>query len=183
MTSAMPIYEFYCGACHRVFSFLSRTINTSARPACPKCGQPELSRRVSAFAISKGRKDEPAPTGGPGGMPDMDDPRMEKAMEALMGEAEGMNEEDPRQAARLMRKIFDATGMPMKSGMEEAIRRMESGEDPDKIEQEMGDVFEEDPFGGDSPLGPGGDLSSTRPGRKSLRRVLPPTVDPALYEM
>jgi uncharacterized protein (DUF1778 family) len=85
-------------------------------------------------------------------MPDMDDPRLEKAMEALAGEAEGMNEGDPRQAARLMRKIFDATGMPMKTGMEEAIRRMESGEDPEKIEQEMGDVFEEDPFGGDSPL-------------------------------
>jgi putative FmdB family regulatory protein len=178
----MPIYEFYCGTCHRVFSFLSRSINTSARPACPKCGQPELTRRVSAFAISKGRKEAPA-AASPGGMPEMDDPRLEKAMEALAGEAEGMNEEDPRQAARLMRKIFDATGMPMKSGMEEAIRRMESGEDPEKIEQEMGDVFEEDPFGGDSPLGAGGDAPGARAGRKSLRRVLPPTVDPALYEM
>ena len=179
----MPIYEFYCGTCHRVFNFLSRSINTSARPACPKCGQPELSRRVSSFAISKGRKEAPAATAGPEGMPDMDDPRMEKAMEALAGEAEGMNEDDPRQAARLMRKIFGATGMPIKGGMEEALRRMESGEDPEKIEQEMGDVFEEDPFGGDSPLGPGGSEGSGSAARWALRRVLPPSVDPVLYEM
>ena len=62
-------------------------------------------------------------------------------MEALAGEFEGVDEEDPRQAARLMRKLYDATGMKLGAGVEEAIRRMESGEDPDKIEKDVESVL------------------------------------------
>ena len=105
-----------------------------------------MTRRVSAFAISKGRKEEPKPEAPPG--PDVDEGRLERAMEALAGEMDTIDENDPKQGARLMRKLFSATGLPVGAGMEEALRRMEGGEDPEKIEEEMGDVFEEDPFGG-----------------------------------
>jgi hypothetical protein len=56
---------------------------------------------------------------------------------------------------------------------------MESGEDPEKVEAEMGDVFEEDPFaaGGGAPPEPKERLARLR------RRLLPPSVDPELYEM
>ena len=61
----------------------------------------------------------------------------------------------------------------MGPGMEEALRRMQAGEDPDQIEEQMGDVLErEDPFAG------GG-----APGLKELRRRLPPSRDETLYEM
>lgn len=80
-------------------------------------------------------------------MPPIDEARMEKAMAMLAREAEGIDEDDPRQAAMLMRKFSDATGITMGPGMEEALRRMEKGEDPDKIEEEMGDLLEdEEPF-------------------------------------
>lgn len=165
----MPIYEFYCDDCHRVYSFLSRAIDTRKHPSCPRCGRPDLSRRVSAFAISKGRKE---PTLGGEGT-EQADQRLQQAMESLAGGAEGMDGEDPRQAARVMRRLFDDAGMPMGAGMQEALRRMEAGEDPEKIETEMGDVFEEDPFAADVKKGLG-----------SLRHKLrPPTVDPGLYEM
>ncbi len=61
-----------------------------------------------------------------------------------------------------MRRLFEATGMPVGAGMEEALRRMESGEDPEKIEEEMGDVMED-------PLAPkeGVSLRATGPGRRS----------------
>jgi hypothetical protein len=46
-----------------------------------------------------------------------------------------------------MRKLTDMTGLALGSGMTEALRRMEKGEDPDQIEAEMGDLLEgEDPF-------------------------------------
>jgi putative FmdB family regulatory protein len=167
----MPIYEFYCTDCHRIFSFLSRSVNTQKRPACPRCARPELERRVSAFAISKGTK-EPASGAGPEGMPEMDEAKLASAMESLEGEAEGLNEDDPRQSARMMRKLFGATGMPMDAGMEEALRRMEAGEDPDKIEEEMGDVFAEGAMGGGEP----------RRGAAAPRRSRP-SVDPELHEM
>jgi len=179
----MPIYEFYCPRCHRVLHFLSRRVNTDKTPSCPRCGGAELSRRASPFAISKGRKEEEKPKRPPG--PDVDEARLERAMEALGGDMESLDENDPRQGAHLMRKIFDATGMPVGSGMEEALRRMEAGEDPEKIEEEMGDVLEEDPFGG-LLGGEAGDEGAGGGATKSLgrlRRMLPPSVDPELYEM
>jgi hypothetical protein len=76
-----------------------------------------------------------------------DEQKMEKAMGMLAAQAETMDENDPRQAADLVRKLTDMTGMELGPGMQEALSRMESGEDPDKIEAEMGDLLEnEDPF-------------------------------------
>jgi putative FmdB family regulatory protein len=178
----MPIYEFYCRHCHRVYSFLSRTVSTGKTPACPRCGQVDLARRASAFAISKGRKEEPRAEAPPG--PELDESRLERAMEALAGDMDSIDENDPKQGALLMRKLFSATGMPLGGGMEEALRRMEAGEDPEKIEEEMGDVFEEDPLGG--LLGAEGaakDPGEARKGLGRLRRMLPPSHDPELHEM
>jgi len=42
----------------------------------------------------------------------------------------------------------------MPKEMNEAIRRLESGEDPEKIEEDMGEVF--DQFMGEEEGGPGG---------------------------
>jgi putative FmdB family regulatory protein len=178
----MPIYEFYCRHCHRVLSFLSRAVNTERIPACPRCGKADLARRASAFAISKGRREEPKPETPPG--PDIDEARLEKAMEALAGDMESIDENDPKQGAHLMRKLFSATGMPVAAGMEEALRRMEAGEDPEKIEEEMGDVFEQDPFSG-LMGGEGGDKEPDEGKRNlgRLRRMLPPAHDPELHEM
>ena len=140
----MPIYEFYCKQCNTIYKFFSRTINTSRIPLCPKCNSSEMERAMSTFAtLSKssdsGEDDHM--------MPDLDESKMEQAMAMLAREAEGMNEDDPKQAANLMRKLTEMTGMKMGSGMEEAISRLERGEDPDQIEAEMGDLLEnEDPF-------------------------------------
>ena len=76
------------------------------------------------------------------GMPPIDESRMEKAMAMLAKEADKMNEEDPKQAANLMRKLTEATGLKMGAGMEEALARLEKGEDPDQIEKELGDLLE-----------------------------------------
>ena len=77
-------------------------------------------------------------------MPEMDDPKMEQAMESLMRESEGLDENDPRQLAAMMRKLHQTAGMPLDGKTDEAIRRMEAGESPEKIEEEMGDLFGED---------------------------------------
>ena len=168
----MPVYEFYCADCHTVFSFLSRKVNTSKRPDCPRCGKARLARKASSFAISKGRAET---DGSDEGLPEFDEARMEQAMASIAQEAEGMSEEDPRQMARLMRKLYDSTGLQLGEGIEEAIRRMEAGEDPEKIEEEMGDLMEtEDPLAG----GGGKKLS-----RALRRRLRPPSVDDTLYEL
>jgi hypothetical protein len=98
---------------------------------------------MSAFAtIGKAKEnDEDNPLAG------MDEAKMERALAGLMREAEQVNEDDPRQMANLMRKFADATGLDLGEPMHEAIARMEAGEDPEQIEQEMGDLMDgEEPF-------------------------------------
>jgi len=135
----MPIYEFYCSKCHTVFNFFSRTVNTTKKPACPKCNQKNLTRQPSLFAVT-GNAREP---GGPDDLP-LDEGKMEQAARALANEAEKIDENDPRQAANLMRRLTDMTGLKMGDGMDEALSRMERGEDPEQIEAEMGDLLEKD---------------------------------------
>jgi putative FmdB family regulatory protein len=165
----MPIYEFYCADCHTIFNFLSRRVDTEKRPPCPRCGQAQMQRRVSLFNVSKGRKETEE-----GALGDVDEARMEQVLASMASEMEGLDENDPRQAARLMRKLYDATGLKVGPGIEEAIRRMEAGEDPEQIETEMGDVLEaEDPFS----LRAGTGLKALR------QQFLPPRTDDTLYEL
>ena len=127
---------------------------------------------MSRFAISSGQSSNDPPAG-----PDLDidDEKMEQAMMQMAGEFENVNEDDPKAMASMMRKLMSTTGMNMGEGMEEAIRRMEAGEDPDKVEEDLGDVLDgEDPFG----LGEGGSLKGF-----ARRFTEAPNVDPEVYDM
>ena len=98
-------------------------------------------------------------------------------MAAMAHEVDNLNEDDPRQMARVMRKLFDGAGLSVGAGMEEAIRRMEAGEDPDKIEEEMGDLLD-----GDDEVMLGAAPGGSR--LRSLRRRLrAPELDETLYEL
>jgi len=138
----MPIYEFYCDDCNMIFNFFSRTINTTKVPKCPKCHRNDLKRQMSAFSFTGKAKESDDENDLP-----FDEKKMETAMQMLAGEADKVNEDDPKQAADLMRKLTEMTGMELGPGMQEALRRMEAGEDPEKVEAEMGSILEEeDPF-------------------------------------
>ncbi len=138
----MPIYEFYCPDCNTIFSFFSRGVDTRTRPNCPRCKTRPLARQMSTFAIA-GRAKEDAD----GDDLPFDEAKMGQAMQMLAGQAEGMDEDDPRQAAGLMRKLTEMTGMKLGHGMEEALSRMEKGDDPEQIESELGELMEsEEPF-------------------------------------
>ncbi len=166
----MPIYEFYCRKCNTIFSFFSRSVDTEKIPFCPRCKRTKLERQMSIFAKVARGKDKGESPGEDA--PPFDEVKMEKAMAMLASEADNLNEEDPRQAAQLLRKLTDATGLNLGPGMEEALSRMEKGEDPEKVEEEMGDVLEaEDPF---SFAGP-----TARKGKKRPK----PRVDETLYDL
>lgn len=159
----MPIYEYLCPACNRVYSFFTQSVSGDKEPLCPKCGATELEKQVSRFAFVRGgsaaRAKGEAVGGlggesgdlGPGGGPDFDDPKVEREMMRLMRDMEHIDESDPRQLGRLMRRMSDLSGEGMDAEFEEAVRRLEAGEDPEKIEADMGDLF-----GGDDPDGMGG---------------------------
>ena len=142
----MPIYEFACPQCRRIFSFLSKRVNPDRLPVCPKCGNKKMSKQVSRFAMTKGLR-EPAAggegleEGGPP-MPDFDDPRVARAMAEMERDMEHLDENNPRHMAHMMKKMKDL--MPSGSVPKEldvAIKRLEAGEDPEKIEADMGDLL------------------------------------------
>ena len=62
----MPIYEFACPRCRKVYSFLSKRVAPSHTPVCPKCGSKRLSKEISRFAFLHGAP-EPAAAAGDGG--------------------------------------------------------------------------------------------------------------------
>jgi len=123
------------------------------------------------FAISKGRTEADSEP-----MPDIDEHRLEQVMSKMAAEAEHMNEDDPRQAARMMRQLYEATGLKMGGGMEEAMRRMEAGEDMDQIEADLGDALENE-----SEMF---DVANMSKNLKHVRQQYTrPLVDETLYEL
>jgi putative FmdB family regulatory protein len=159
----MPIYEFACPKCRKIFSFLSKRLNPDRLPVCPKCGNENLEKQISRFAMTRGLS-EPGTGGETGGddegsMPNLDDPRMARAMAEMEREMEHMDENNPKHMARMMRKMKDL--MPpgsMPKELDVAIKRLEAGEDPEKIEADMGDLLG-DFMGGEGGGAGGGDYT------------------------
>jgi len=156
----MPIYEFACPKCRRIYSFLAKRVSPEHLPACPKCGNKKLSKQLSRFALTRGLKETPVTASGEESgppMPDMDDPRVERAMMEMERDLEGLDENNPRHMAHMMRKMKDL--MPpgaMPKELDVAIKRLEAGEDPEKIEADLGDVLGDFMGGPDGSAGGGG---------------------------
>lgn len=166
----MPIYEFYCPSCNTIFSFFSAGVAPKTKPRCPRdCGG-GLEKRPSTFATPKRREsdDEPTP------FDDLDESRMEGAFAALAGEMEGLEDsEDPRVVSRALRRFGELTGLELGPRMQDALARLEGGEDLDQLEEE----FDRD-LGEDSD----DDLSEFfRLKKAMLKRRARPNVDPELY--
>jgi hypothetical protein len=170
----MPIFEFYCPDNHKIYSFLARSSALRDQtPRCPDDPEFRMEKRVSRFAFLRGAKEESADDPFAG----MDDAKMEALMNDMEKDMAGFddNNPDPKQMGRLMRKMTEAMGDKVPPEMREMVRRLESGEDPEKLESEFGDM------GGDE-NGEGADFLTTtvKKIRAGLRQ---PVRDPKLYEM
>ncbi len=151
----MPVYEFLCADCNRVFSFLARGPEAAKRkPACPKCGRRRMRKLISVFAAGRktaerGKAPGAAAADSTGDLGGVEDARMERAMAELARDMESLDENNPRQVAAAMRRLSDATGEGLGPEMGEMVRRLEAGEDPEKVEEDMGDALgDEGPGGG-----------------------------------
>jgi len=144
----MPIYEFACPKCRRIFNFLSKRLDPDRLPTCPRCGNKKMAKQMSRFAMTKGLKEPAAKSDDAGEEPMPDMSELERDMEHL-------DENNPKHMAHMMRKMKDLMppGMVPKE-LDVAIKRLEAGEDPEKIEEDMGDLLGD--FMGGEEGGPGG---------------------------
>ena len=82
---------------------------------------------------------------------------------------------DPREAVKVMRELASAGGLHFNKEVQEAMGRIEAGEDPEKIDETFKEVFDaENPFEeGEQQQG----------GVPWLRRLRGPDRDPKWYDM
>lgn len=123
----MPIYEFQCGRCKRRFSVFQRGFAQASEPVCPYCGSLTARRLVSRFAVIRGEAKQATDLADPAGL-------------------EGLDESDPVSLARYARKMSKELGEEMPPEFDEVVDRLESGQNPDDVEQAMG-MSEDGTFG------------------------------------
>src|SRR4051812_32457799 len=160
--SSMPIYEYYCPDNHTIYQFYAKTLaQGQTTPKCPDNPKFRLKKLVSAFAITSGGGSDEAAEKKPDAAADpVEDAKMEAAMSAMEGEFSNVDENDPKAMARMMRRMSELTGEKIDGEMEEVVRKLEEGADPDSLEEQLGGGEEPgagDPYGdGMGPGGPGG---------------------------
>jgi hypothetical protein len=189
----MPIYEYYCANNHTVYQFYAKSLAQGRlTPRCPDNPKWPLKKVVSQFAFTglaqepKADADTPAGEGGP------EDARMEAAMAAMEKEFSSVDENDPRAMARMMRRMSELTGEKIDGEMEEVVRKLEEGADPDSLEDSLGGPDEagggeEDPYGmgGGGAGGGEGDAEEKKEARmrwRIRRATTSPRRDPKLYD-
>ena len=165
----MPIYEFHCPACHKLLNFFSRRVNTATLPQCPHCAG-ALSRQVSAFSAPRNANASDELGDAP-----FDEAKMSDAMERFGDKLQTVGDavDDPRKSAELIRQFSEASGLSFNKEMRDALRRLESGEDPDAVAADMESIVDS----GADPFAP----SDRAPA--SARKTAAPEKDPTLYEM
>jgi hypothetical protein len=177
----MPIYEYYCPGNNTIYQFFAKTLAQGRTvPRCPDNPAYPMVKMMSPFAVAKKSKGdgEPAspPAAGPG---TAEDARMEAAMSAMESEFSHVDENDPRAMGRMMRRMAEMTGEKIDGDMEEVVRKLEEGADPDSLEEQFGAGDE-----GAEGAGEGEDSPAAREeARHRFRaRRRPPTSDPKLYD-
>ena len=129
----MPVYEYRCNACRRKAALFYKTYrdydaaNAGNAHTCPHCGSHDLTRLISRVAIQKPSRD----------YSNMDSGEMLSVLEGG----------DSREVGRMMHQLGqdEAVSDP---AFGEITERLMKGDDPERIEADLGDA------GGD--LGGGG---------------------------
>jgi hypothetical protein len=170
----MPIYEFYCPEKNTVYQFLARTLGYRDRvPKCPDGDGLTMERRVSRFAIiGKAKENE-----GDDPFAGIDETKMEALMADMEKSMGGLDENnpDPRQLGHFMRKMTDLMGDKTPPELREIVKRLESGEDPEKLESEFGDLAGDEEGASDALF--------SQVMKKIRGQRAQPMRDPKLYEL
>lgn len=126
----MPIYEYRCLHCRKRVSLFFRTFAAAseAKPRCPACQSEDLRRLMSRVRLMTSEESRLENLASPDSLGDVD-------------------ENDPRSVARWMRRMGQETGEDLGPEFNQVVDRLESGQSPEEIEQDLPGL------GGDEPGG------------------------------
>ena len=114
----MPIYEYRCLNCRRRFDrFMTYSEYESALVACSHCDSTNISRKIGKIRIARS-----------------DETRMDS-----LSDFEGMEnlDADPRALGQMMRRMKSEVGEEMPAEFDEVVNRLESGQSPEDIENDL----------------------------------------------
>ncbi len=118
----MPLYDYRCLDCHRSFEiYISYAEYGTRRVQCPHCQSDNIRRRLPRVRLAKSEEERIESLAD-----DFSDPNL----------VEGL-EEDPRTLGRWMRRMSQELGEEMPPEFDEVVDRLEKGQRPEEIEQEM----------------------------------------------
>jgi putative FmdB family regulatory protein len=117
----MPNYEYRCLSCRRRFEiFISFSDYGTKVVACPHCKSEDVQRKIGRVRVARS-----------------DESRMESLADPAA--LEGLDE-DPRALGRMMRQMRGEIGEEMGPEFDEVVGRLESGQSPEQIEQDLPDL-------------------------------------------
>ncbi|MBP7141525.1 MAG: FmdB family transcriptional regulator [Opitutaceae bacterium] len=173
----MPIFEFYCPDNNRIYQFYAKTLAQAARvPKCPDNPKFRMQKLLSRFAVNTGAKEAPAESQASSAQ--MEDARAEATMCQIEKEFAHLEDSNPKDMGKVLRRMAELSGEKMEGPIEEAVRRLEEGQDPEEVGERMEGAEGE---------GPGGDAQEADSASRAKRRRLPlrrPQAirDPRLYD-
>ena len=125
----MPTYDFICNNCNERFDvFLTFAEYGKKKVSCTHCKSRNVRRRMTKVRIAKSEEG-----------------RMESMADGFSG-FEGL-EDDPKEMARMMKKMGSEMGEELPPEFNEVVDRLESGQSPEEIESaipDLGDVGADD---------------------------------------
>jgi len=117
----MPNYEYRCLTCRRRFDVFMTYSEYGTRPiACPHCSSQNVQRRIGRIRVAHS-----------------DESRLERLADP--SKLEGL-EDDPRALGRMMREMGSEVGEEMGPEFNEVVNRLEAGQSPEQIEQDLPDL-------------------------------------------
>jgi putative FmdB family regulatory protein len=117
----MPNYEYRCLNCRKRFEIFLTYANYGAQAVtCPHCKSEHVQRKLGRIRVA--RSDESR-------MDSLADP---SSLDGL--------DEDPRALGRMMRRMSGELGEEMGPEFNEVVGRLESGQSPEQIEQDLPDL-------------------------------------------
>ena len=120
----MPIYEYYCPACHGRFSHLAKRMGEPA-PACPRCNYKGVERLMSAASVLHGQAHHDA---------------------SLKEQRAEINEDDAQDVAQFLKasgRLKDADGLYASRAYRELLHRRAEGATDDDLADLVDDLSAE----------------------------------------
>jgi putative FmdB family regulatory protein len=117
----MPAYEYRCLTCRKKFEVFMTYAEYGAKEiTCPHCGSKDVQRRIGRIRVARGDHARLENMADPSSLANLD--------------------EDPRALGKMMREMRSELGENMGPEFDEVVNRLEKGQTPDQIEQELPDI-------------------------------------------